>query len=57
MNPKLRLGFFIVLILSGLALIACSSEVDLLATPEIAYGEVICEQCGMIISEEAQAAA
>jgi copper chaperone NosL len=57
MRTKLRLVLFIALILTGLSVIACSSEVDLLATPEIAYGEVICEQCGMIISEEGQAAA
>ena len=55
----LRLALFIVFVpfISGLALIACSGEVDLLATPDIAYGEVICEQCGMIISDEGQAAA
>lgn len=38
-------------------MIACAAEVDIEATPKIAYGEVICEQCGMIVSEEAQAAA
>ena len=57
MNIKLSSLVLIALIFSGLAVIACASEVDLLATPEIAYGEVICEQCGMIVSEESQAAA
>ena len=39
--------------LLGSGLIACSAEVDLSATPEVAYGEVVCEQCGMIASDEA----
>jgi len=43
--------------LLGLSLLSGSSDVDLFATPNIAYGEVICEQCGMIISDEAHAAA
>ena len=53
----LLLAMFVGVVLSGSALAACSSEVDLLATPEIAYGDVVCEQCGMIISDESHAAA
>jgi copper chaperone NosL len=45
------------LILSAVVVLGCSAAVDISATPEIAYGEVICEQCGMIVSEESQAAA
>ena len=57
MKIGIRAIIFLVLITSSLYLAACSSEIDLLAEPEIAYGEVICEQCGMIVSEESQAAA
>lgn len=55
-TPK-RVGILLLMIIGALSLIACQSEVDIETTPEIAYGEVICEQCGMIVSEEAQAAA
>jgi len=54
---KLRAVGTLVLIITALGVIACHGDVDLESTPEIAYGEVICEQCGMIVSEEAQAAA
>lgn len=37
--------------------IACSSSVDLDATPDLRVGEDICDECGMIISEEVHAAA
>lgn len=37
--------------------LACSSAVALDATPEIRVGEDICDECGMIISEEVHAAA
>jgi copper chaperone NosL len=51
-------GFILFMMMaSSLYLTGCSGEVDLLAEPEIAYGEVICEQCGMIVSEEGHAAA
>jgi len=56
MIPK-KLGIFVLLMIGALSVIACQGEIDIDATPEIAYGEVICEQCGMIVSEEAQAAA
>jgi copper chaperone NosL len=55
---KLKLtGILLLLMIGALTLIACNGDVDIEATPEIAYGEVICEQCGMIISEELHAAA
>lgn len=57
MKIKRQAAIILMLIFSSLALFACHGEVDIEATPEIAYGEVICEQCGMIVSEEAQAAA
>lgn len=41
--------------LPGLA--GCGPEPDPLAPPEIVYGEDICDQCGMIISDERYAAA
>ena len=41
----------------GLGTVVCSGEVDLLATPDIEYGQVICAQCGMIVSDESHAAA
>lgn len=37
--------------------VACSSDVDFDTPPEIAYGEEICHECGMIISEARFAAA
>lgn len=40
-----------------LAIVACSSSVDLEATPDIRIGEDICEECGMIISEEVHSSA
>ncbi|MBT4072826.1 MAG: hypothetical protein HOC77_11590 [Chloroflexi bacterium] len=40
-----------------LGAVACSSTVDFDAPPEIAYGEEICHECGMIISEARFAAA
>lgn len=38
-------------------LTACQSAVDLTQPPEIRYGEDVCDQCGMIISEPRFAAA
>lgn len=37
-------------------LAACGSDVNLEEPPEIRYGEDVCEQCGMIISEARYAA-
>jgi copper chaperone NosL len=37
--------------------VACSIEIDFDTPPEIAYGEEVCEECGMIISEARFAAA
>lgn len=56
-KARLKLALFLVLIIGALATVACHGDVDLESTPDIAYGEVICEQCGMIVSEEAHAAA
>lgn len=36
---------------------SCAKPTDPLAAPDIAYGEDVCEQCGMIISEARFAAA
>lgn len=51
---RLLLLLLSIIVVAG---IACSSSVDLDATPDFRVGEDICEQCGMIISEEAYAAA
>jgi len=42
---------------SAVVIFGCASEVHLEAEPEIAYGQEVCEQCGMIITEEVHAAA
>jgi len=47
---------FIVLITLAF-LVACQSPVDLSQPPEIRYGEDMCTECGMIISEPRFAAA
>ena len=57
MKFKKSLGLLQAVLAVSLFLFACSSDVDLEALPEIAYGEVLCEQCGMIITEESHAAA
>ena len=41
----------------ALALLACSPAADIDSPPEIVYGEDMCVQCGMIISEPRYAAA
>ncbi len=47
-----------ILVLSVAALsFACSSSIDLEATPDVRIGEDIFEECGMIISEEVYSAA
>lgn len=52
-----QLSVLVLIVIAPLALIACQSDVDIEAAPKIAYGQAICEQCGMIVSEEVQAAA
>jgi copper chaperone NosL len=53
----LRFLSLIALAVLALALFGCSSSIDLEAQPDLRLGEDVCEQCGMIISEEAFAAA
>lgn len=50
-----RSKFFIFLILTFL--VACQSPADLSEPPDIRYGEDLCTECGMIISEPRFAAA
>ena len=50
-----RSKFIVFLILTFL--VSCQSPVDLSEPPEIRYGEDICAECGMIISEPRFAAA
>ncbi len=50
-------ALFIALVLLFTSLTACQSAVDLTQPPEIRYGEDVCDQCGMIISEPRFAAA
>jgi copper chaperone NosL len=45
------------LALLSLIAIACSSGVDLDATPEVRIGQDVCQECGMIISEARYASA
>lgn len=45
------------LLVAGGFLAACQGGGDPLAPPDIAYGEDVCDQCGMIISDERFAAA
>lgn len=45
------------LLVAGALLAACQGGGDPLAPPDIAYGEDVCDQCGMIISDERFAAA
>ncbi len=47
----------LLLLLSVVILVACQSQVDLSQPPEIHFGEDLCEECGMIISEPRFAAA
>jgi copper chaperone NosL len=41
----------------GVIGVACSSSIDLEATPDVRVGEDICDECGMIISEEVYSSA
>ncbi len=50
-----RSKFIVFLILTFL--VSCQSPVDLSEPPEIRYGEEMCRECGMIISEPRFAAA
>lgn len=43
--------------LAFILLVACQSQADLSQPPEIFYGEDLCEECGMIISDPRFAAA
>lgn len=52
MRTLFILSFFVVFTLS-----ACQSQADLSQPPDIRYGEDICEECNMIISEARFAAA
>lgn len=55
-----RAKFFAVLALSGLLALgftACGGSANTLQPPEIAYGQEMCDECGMIISEAPFAAA
>lgn len=46
-----RILSLILLLLVALAMAACQAEVDLDEPPEIIYGQDVCEECSMIISE------
>ena len=46
----------LILILALLLLAGCKQEADLDSQPEIMYGQDVCEECGMIISETRHAA-
>ncbi len=46
-----------ILVLILLLLVACSASPDLSQPPEIVYGEDICDECNMIVSEPRFAAA
>jgi len=46
-----------ILLLAIVLLVACQSQADLSQPPEIRYGEDMCTECGMIISEPRFAAA
>lgn len=48
---------FVVFILAALVLSACASKPSEPVPPEIIYGQEMCDQCGMIISEVRFAAA
>ena len=50
-------ALFILSLLVLFTLSACQSQVDLSQPPDIRYGEDICEECNMIISEPRFAAA
>jgi copper chaperone NosL len=58
-NRRASVGFslFLAFALAGLALAGCGSGQAKIAPPTIYYGEDICDQCGMIISDERFAAA
>lgn len=49
--------FALALVMLTALAFACSSPVDLEATPEIHIGQDVCQQCGMIISEARYASA
>lgn len=45
------------LLLAGIVVVACQREVDFSQPPDIRFGEDICDECNMIISEPRFAAA
>lgn len=46
----------IIFLLAGLILASCQTKIIVPRAPDIAYGRDVCDQCGMIISEERFAA-
>ena len=55
---RVRVGRWLVLcLLLLLALAACGGGADTTQPPEILYGQDVCDECDMIISEEKYAAA
>lgn len=52
-----RFGLLLLFFLAILLLVACGSEIDFDAPPDIVYGEDVCERCSMIINEARYAAA
>lgn len=49
--------WFVICLLFALALVACGGGVDTTQPPEILYGQDVCDECDMIISEEKYASA
>jgi copper chaperone NosL len=56
-TPIQRHFAYILLLVAIILITACQAQVDLSQPPEIHYGEDLCEECGMIISEPRFAAA
>ena len=54
LHKKIILFLFLLVLL---LLAACQSQIDLSQPPEIRFGEEVCTECGMIISEPRYAAA
>lgn len=52
-----RLPIYILIFITSLFLFGCGRNVDISQPPEIFYGEDLCTECGMIISEPRYAAA
>ena len=57
-RPATNAGLWLVMcLLLALALAACGGGADTTQPPEILYGQDVCDECDMIISEEKFAAA